>query len=342
MEYSVPSVGRFDLALVSESSNTPDKINGILEVLVTSPMTDSKVEQLKKRSLKWAEVQASVDFFRDDSTSTPASLRPNSGWKHEQPLPVIGTSDGPWICDACKERKAEEIKFNWIGAVVDVYLSATTYHGRGQIKRKVFGIYEKHTPRRWEKPHQAASTEFFLVEGSQLLTTTRLGMDVLPLESKLLASIAVKETIDYSSLSETSDATRSGKAPRATKSKTKESPSPSSPTASSKIVNATTTVATSPNIKPPFKDFQRLVIQELEREKKMDDGALIDVRVDWPGTDLESFFSSADQSLGALVSIQGIKSLGKLHASLARIVGYRYRFHPHEGIWIPSRNHGGL
>ena len=359
MEYSVPSIGRFDLALVSETPKGPDIVNGILEVLVTSPMTDSKLTALKRKGIKWAEVQANVNFFRDDLTTPHAALRPSDSWKHEMPLPVIGSSDGPWICDACQQRKAEDIKFTHISAVVDVYYSATTYHGRGQIKRKVFGVFQKHTPRRWDKPTESAFTEFFFVEGSHLLTTTRLGMDILPLESRLLTSATVTESPPLEEQIKPSSRKRNSplaSPPRAScqdpsVESSEHNTSSSGGLSNSSQLRASPIASSASEIQPPtsstalprplFKLFKEFMNRELESERKHDNGALIDVRLDFPGTDLESFFGRADQSFGSLVSVKGIKSIGKLHASLARIVGYRYRFHP-DGHWIPSRNHDTL
>lgn len=297
MEYSKRGVGRFDLALLRNDASKESSLVGVVEVLVTSPMTDSKVSQLQNRKIPWLEVQAEVDFFRDEAkllspkqSPLGSALDPIRAWTKAQPLPVIGTSDGPWKCDVCKEMallKPDSIVFSHIMAIVDVYCSAPTPEGRGQLRRKVFGIYEQTRPKVWSDPEQKEEKHWFLVVGTSLSTTKWLGMNTLPMESKLLLSTHSLNT---------------------------------------------------PPTSPPMELFRQEIEKELQRARRKDAGALLDVRLEWPGASLADFFTKTD-SMASLVSIQGIKTIGQLQASLTRLVGFRYRFHPEEGVWIPSRNH---
>jgi len=298
MEYSKRGVGRFDLALLRRTSPTTDSaLVGVVEVLVSSPMTDSKLQQLQNRNVPWIEVQAHVDFFRDEAKlirskhgsrgSSVATTRP---WTRTEPLPVIGTSDGPWTCEVCKEMaqmKPDSLSFSHLAGIVDVYCSASTRKGQGQLRRKVFGIYEQFKPKIWSEPERGEEKRWFLVVGTSLSTTNWLGIDTLPMESKLLMS--------------------------------------------------THSMNPRPNA-PPMEVFQEEMEKELQRERRKDAGALLDVRLEWPGKPLKDFFKEADR-MSSLVSVQGIKSIGKLQASLTRIIGFRYRFNAEEGTWVPSRNH---
>lgn len=299
MEHSERGVGRFDLALLRNEPGKSSALVAAVEVLVSSPMTNIKVAQLKAKGVPWIEVQASVDLFRDH-TKLPkvpkgrgpnAPIAPPKAWHFKDPLPVLGTSDGPWTCEVCKQlhqSKKDHLTFESIAGIVDCYRSSTTHHGQGQVLRKVFGIYSYSTPKIWSEPDRSDVKHYFLVVGNSLSTTNRLAIDTLPMDSKLLVSTHF--------------------IPKYAKSEV------------------------------PHELFHQHFIDELRREKSSDDGAILDVRLDWPGASLAEFFNERDP-MASLISLNGIKSLGKLHGSLSRLVGFRYRFDRPSATWIPSRNH---
>lgn len=300
MEHSLRGVGKFDLALLR--GNGADKSSALVaavEVLVSSPMTDTKVAQLKAKNVPWIEVQASVDLFRDPTKlmRTPktrgarTSFAPPKAWHFHDPLPVVGTSDGPWTCEVCKQleqTKKDQIVFESIAGIVDVYRSSTTHHGQGQMLRKAYGIYSHSVPKVWSEPDRPEIKHYFLVSGTSLTTTNRLGLDTLPMDSKLLIS--------------------------------------------------THAIPNYVNGEMPHEIFHQCMLDELRREKAADDGAILDIRLDWPGATLVDFFQRADP-MASLIGMQGIKSLGKLHGSLSRLVGFRYRFDRPLAVWVPNRNH---
>lgn len=300
MEYSRRGIGKFDLALLRKEEAREPHLVGVVEVLVSSPMTTTKVAQLAAHNIPWIEVQASVDLFRDKKkllrSETAASRQrgkaaPPKAWEHKEALSVIGTSDGPWTCNICKElaaTKKENLLFESIAGIVDVYCSATTRHGQGQLRRKVFGIYRVVNPAVWSEPERLESSHYFLVVGTALSTTNRLGFDTLPIDSKLLIS--------------------------------------------------THSISGYANNGLPKEIFHQHMLDELRREQSADAGAIFDFRLDWPGSSLSDFFTQYDP-MSSLVSVQGIKSIGKLHGSLSRIVGFRYRFDKFSSTWVPSRNH---
>jgi hypothetical protein len=305
MEHSLRGVGKFDVALLRKDKPATEALVAAVEVLASSPMTESKLAQLKKRNMPWVEVQASVDFFRNVNdpskpnpafhshqartrTANPPSL---SAWTHDKPLKVVGTSDGPWKCPVCEEMakmKPETLKFTRIAAIVDVYSSSATNRGQGQVKRKVFGIFEQTRPAVWSQPDVKAQTHQFLVVGTSLSTTKTLSVETLPLDSKLLYS--------------THKLDKDGSWPD-----------------------------------PPMEELKRQMEFHLQKERLKDAGALVDHRLAWPGDTVSDFFRKADK-MAQLVSIQGIKSIGKLQASLTRLVGYRYRFDTESQSWVPGRN----
>ena len=298
MEYSKRGVGKFDLALLRNEADKTKTLVAAVEVLVSSPMTDVKVAQLKEKGVPWLEVQASVDMFRDPKNSMKAAARkvkgyfaPPKAWHYKDPLPVLGTSDGPWTCDVCKqlaESKKDQLVFESIGGIVDVYRSATTYKGQGQLLRKVFGIYSWTLPKVWSEPDRDEIKHYFLVVGTALSTTSRLGYDTLPMDSRLLIS--------------------------------------------------THSIPKYKNGELPHDIFHEHMLNELRREKAADDGAILDIRLDWPGASLSDFFHQRDP-MASLIGLQGLKSLGKLHGSLSRLVGFRYRFDRFSASWVPNRNH---
>lgn len=192
MEFAVRGVGKFDLALLGKSKSNKPTVAAAVEVLVTSPMTQSKLKRLHEKRIPWVEVQAHVDFFRSlrASDARPQGVpAPPQAWRHDQPLPVIGSSDGAWTCDVCKEVakfNANTIELTRLVAIVDVYCSATTVKQKSQFKRKVFGIFKQTLPHKW--PETPKPPHFFLVVGTAETTATKYGLDALPLDSQLLCS----------------------------------------------------------------------------------------------------------------------------------------------------------
>lgn len=289
---------RADVGLLDVNGN----VVGVVEVLLSSPMTIKKLEDLSSRSIKWLEVKADINFFRSKNLSFSSLKHPQPPppWSHNLPLPVIATSDGPWICETCQQTSPETISFEKILSIVDVYSSSTSKNGKAQIKRKVFAIFHQYQPKIWYQPDKSTTIDrFFLVEGSLLLSVGRLSMDSLPRESLLLAT--------YDRLPS-------------------DLPTDLGPSTYNQLPS---------NFIPP--QFHDAIKKELEKELSYDAGAMMDVRLEWPGSSISEFFKAVDP-MGSLVSTSGIKSIGKLHASLTRVIGLRYRYDVSSGRWIPSRN----
>eukprot|EP01129_Flabellula_baltica_P009112 TRINITY_DN3667_c0_g1_i1.p1 TRINITY_DN3667_c0_g1~~TRINITY_DN3667_c0_g1_i1.p1 ORF type:complete len:209 (+),score=34.94 TRINITY_DN3667_c0_g1_i1:43-669(+) len=130
VEYTVPSIGRFDIAVTGQ---TPDDLIGVVEVCHTSPMTPDKIARLNKDQIPWVEIKAE-HFFYTDLIYKNEVIVPK--WNPDIALPAIDSifHQYHWTCSHCE--KPGKIELLRVLSIVDIYKD-TLVKGDRHITRKV-------------------------------------------------------------------------------------------------------------------------------------------------------------------------------------------------------------
>jgi hypothetical protein len=168
-EYRMKRIGIPDVALLDRDT---DKVIGLVEVLYTSKMSNTKISMLNKSEIPWVETKAE-DVM---------------GWTGADPLIAYRSSEPDWQCNACKDINWQHVTLERIAAIVDVYPKAGW---STKFYRKVFAIFQD--IRALPNNAEELVDRYYLVEGTYMVLD---GWNIIECESFLRGAVQFSESYE--------------------------------------------------------------------------------------------------------------------------------------------------